>query len=142
MRRASLSIGELARAAGVSVQAVRFYERRNLLPRAARTDSGHRRYTGDALERLHAIARAKEIGFTLAEIADILEARQRPNAACLDVCRAVRVKLDHVERQLVALATTRARLERLRDACTRVRPVADSPLIVEIEGRPRPRRKA
>src|SRR5690242_13412338 len=141
MRRVFLSIGELARAAGVSVQAVRFYERRNLLPRAARTDSGHRRFAGDALERLHAIARAKEIGFTLAEIADILEARQRPNAACLDVCRAVRVKLDHVERQLVALETTRARLERLRDACNRVRPVAESPLIVELEGRPRPRRR-
>jgi hypothetical protein len=46
-----------------------------------------------------------------------------------------------VERQLVALETTRARLKRLRDACTRVRPVADSPLIVELEGSPKPGRK-
>jgi hypothetical protein len=62
-----LSIGRLADAAGVSVETVRYYERRGLLDPPARTASGYRRYLPADLDRLRLLLRAKELGFTLAE---------------------------------------------------------------------------
>ena len=69
------TIGELAEAAGVAVDTVRFYERRGLLPAPPRTASGYRQYDDDALDRLRFILRAKELGFTLAEIDGLMPAR-------------------------------------------------------------------
>lgn len=128
-------IGELAKETGMSVQALRFYERRKLLPTPLRTESGHRRYGADALELVRSIRRAQDLGFTLREIAELLEARSRPDAPCVDLCRALRLKLDAIERQISELGALRRRLVRLRDACTSVRPARESPLYGELDGK-------
>jgi MerR family copper efflux transcriptional regulator len=67
-----LSIGELASAAGVGIDTVRFYERKGLLAEPARSRAGYRCYDGAAVERLVWIRRAKALGFTLGEIAELL----------------------------------------------------------------------
>ena len=67
----SLSIGELAREAGVNVQTVRYYERRGLLEEPPRTASGYRKYPESDIARLGFIRRAQSLGFTLGEICDL-----------------------------------------------------------------------
>ncbi len=133
MKPSTLSIGQLARASGVSVQGLRFYERRGLLATPARTPSGHRRYPVEITSLIALIKRAQALGFTLAEIAGMVGLRQDPDAQCRDLCRIVRAKLDHVERQLDQLRAVRDRLIQLRDSCPRVRPLRDCPIFAELE---------
>ncbi|MGH6630243.1 MAG: MerR family DNA-binding protein [Nevskiales bacterium] len=68
----TLTIGRLARQAGVSIDTVRFYERAGLLPKPSRATSGYRSYAGGDVDRLRFIRRAKALGFTLEEIAELL----------------------------------------------------------------------
>jgi DNA-binding transcriptional MerR regulator len=110
-----LSIGRLADAAGVSVETVRYYERRGLLDPPARTASGYRRYLPADLDRLRLLLRAKELGFTLAEIAELLDAAD--SGSIEDVTRAVHQKLAAIDAQVAELAATRCRLRRLVDLC-------------------------
>ena len=108
------TIGELARAAGVNVETVRFYERRDLLRQPERGD-GYRRYPQTDLDRLRFIRRAKDLGFTLAEIAGLLDAAG--TGATDDVVAAARARLDTVDREIESLRAQRTRLERLAALC-------------------------
>lgn len=110
-----LTIGQLAEAAGVGIETVRFYERRGLLAEPPRTPAGYRQYSGDDVERLRLIARAKELGFTLAEIADLLD---RAGSADVTAIRAAaETKLSEIDEEQARLATTRARLGQLVTVC-------------------------
>jgi DNA-binding transcriptional MerR regulator len=108
-----LTISGLAQSAGVGVETVRFYERRGLLNRPG--GSARRRYTEDSAHRLALIRRAKGLGFTLAEISDLLDAADGRSAE--DILGAARAKLGQVEAELRALHATRCRLTRLVHAC-------------------------
>jgi len=109
------TIGNLARAAGVSVETVRYYERRGLLERPVRRGSEYREYSDSDVERLRFIRRAKDLGFTLAEIRALLPAA---DAVCAEnVLAAARTKLHEVDAELVAQQELRDRLVRLVDAC-------------------------
>jgi MerR family mercuric resistance operon transcriptional regulator/MerR family gold-responsive transcriptional activator of gol and ges genes len=70
-----LTIGQLAKSAGVHIQTVRYYERLHLLGPAARASSGYRLYGPEEVRRLRFIKNAKELGFTLREIAELLNLR-------------------------------------------------------------------
>lgn len=74
----ALTIGQVARQAGVGVETVRFYERQGLLAPPERTTSGYRQYEEEAIWRLRFIRRAKELGFTLNEIKELLSMRRQP----------------------------------------------------------------
>jgi len=110
-----LSIGELARAAGVNVETVRYYERRGLLEEPPRSPSGYRQYSADDLWRLQFIGRAKRLGFTLGEIADLVGDDGRRSTT--DVLRAARAKVASVDEKQAELLELRQRLERLVDLC-------------------------
>jgi len=110
----SFTIGELARTAGVNVETVRFYERRGLLRQPERGD-GYRRYPSTDLDRLRFIRRAKDLGFTLAEIAGLLDASGA--GAVADLVAATRARIDDVDAELASLAEQRERLERLLELC-------------------------
>jgi len=111
----TLRIGEVAEATGISVEALRFYERRGLLGRPARTASGYRAYDETVLERLAFIKRAQAIGFSLDEITDILEMRGRGEAPCLEVREAARRKLAELDVRLRDLRRYRNELARTLD---------------------------
>ena len=132
MDRAAMSSGELAKSAGVNPETLRFYERRGLLPKPHRAPNGHRRYGDETIERLQLIRRAQTLGFSLPEIAALLEAMNDPQADCADVCAAVQDKLDEMDRLLAQLRSQRKRLVRLRDACPQVRPLRECPVIEEL----------
>jgi len=108
-------IGRLADAVGVSVETVRYYERRGLIDPPQRTDSGYRQYTDDDVGRLEFLLRAKELGFTLTEIAELFShtASRSPE----DITRAVQQKLAAIEAQLEDLGGLRCRLRRLIQLC-------------------------
>lgn len=111
------TIGQLAHEAGVGVETIRYYERRGLLREPPRTPSGYRQYDASDLWRLRYIARAKHLGFTLSEVAGLLGADG--DATTEAVVATARRRLEALAAQQVALAETRARLERLLDVCQR-----------------------
>ncbi|MCU1426021.1 MAG: putative transcriptional regulator, MerR family [Actinomycetia bacterium] len=112
------SIGELASAGGVSVETVRYYERRGLLPAPPRTPAGYRKYDDDALWRLQFVGRAKELGFTLSEIRELLGAGTSGSGAAVDdVLVAARDKLTEVGERLTRLTTLQCRLRQLVETC-------------------------
>jgi MerR family transcriptional regulator, copper efflux regulator len=107
-----MTVGELAHRAGVGVETVRFYERRGLLDQPTRAPNGYRLYGPDTLARLALIARAKGLGFTLAEIADLTDA-----ADAEEVLDRAQLKIAHVDTQLAELEALRDRLVSLTEVC-------------------------
>lgn len=108
--------GELARAAGVGVQTLRYYERRGLLPAPRRTPAGYREYDDGAVALLRAVKAAQRLGFTLDEVADLLDTRRRHPPP--DLQERARAKLAEVEERLADLARVReGLLEVVRARC-------------------------
>ena len=127
------TIGQLAKAVGVNVQTVRYYERRRLLGPSARRPSGYRIYGEDEERRLRFIKNAQALGFTLHEIEELLELQVSSKARCGDVQRKAEAKLKHVEakvRDLQALA--RALRSLVRD-CWGGQPTARCPILQSLE---------
>ncbi|GIW72786.1 MAG: hypothetical protein KatS3mg102_2328 [Planctomycetota bacterium] len=125
--------GELARRAGVHAETVRYYERRGLLPRPRRSTGGHRLYGEPELRRLRFIKAAQQLGFTLAEVRELLRLRLSESARCAEVKRRARSRLVEIERRVQALEARRRALERLLRACEEARPASDCPILAAIE---------
>jgi len=107
-----LFIGKVAKAAGVSVQAVRYYERLGLMPPAQRTESGYRVYPREILERLRFIRQAQAVGLRLEEIREILRIKYAGKSPCNCVRDMLQEKLKELEEQLAGLASFRKQLRR------------------------------
>src|ERR1700689_719539 len=112
---AGLTIGKFAEAGGVGVETVRFYQRRGLLGPPARGPAGFADYTDDARWRLAFIRRARPLGFTLAEISDLLGPAEARSTG--EIVRAAEAKLAAVADQVAALAPLEGRLARLVQVC-------------------------
>ena len=89
----TLTIGQVARRAGVGVETVRFYERQGLLDEPDRRESGYRQYTEAVILRLRFIRRAKELGFTLKEIRELIALRRDPSATRAEVRQQATAKI-------------------------------------------------
>lgn len=102
--------GELARAAGVSADTLRHYERRGLLARPDRLANGYRLYPHDSLGRVRVIQRGLSFGFTLDELARFLRAREAGHPPCRDVRALAAQRLEDLERQIAELVAFRDEL--------------------------------
>ncbi len=127
-----LTIGKIAAAADVDVQTIRYYERRGFFPPARRTPAGYRQYSEDAVARLRFIRHAQELGFTLAEIQELLALRVRDNGACAVVERKTRQKLDLVETRIRNLQRLKRTLVRLVASCHKHEPTGQCPILEAI----------
>lgn len=125
----ALTRGELADRTGVGMETIRYYERRGLLPEPPRSSGGYRQYDPSYVDRLRFIRRAKELGFTLSEIGDLLSLRVDDGVDCGDVRREAQAKLDNVGAKLRDLQRIRAALSRLVDACEGAGPTSDCPIL-------------
>ena len=105
---ASLTIGAVAKRAGVAIDTIRYYEREGLLPEPVRRASGYRSYGEDTLTQLRFIRRAKDLGFTLVEIRELL-------ALSADRQRGVKAVKQRAEQRLAAIEQRIAELQRVRD---------------------------
>ncbi|RTR40376.1 Zn(2+)-responsive transcriptional regulator [Shewanella canadensis] len=111
-------IGELAKLCEVKADTLRFYEKHGLLAPSSRSDSGYRLYSESDAERLRFILRAKAVGFTLAEITELLSIElDKSNWACADVKGLVDSKLAQVNEKISELNHFQVSLQRLSDAC-------------------------
>lgn len=128
-----LTIGQLARRAGVNVETVRYYERRRLVPEPPRTPSGYRQYPPDTVRRLAFIKRAQSLGFTLAEIDELLSLRVDPASTCGDVEQKAQQTMGRIERKMGELAVMHDALHALAAACRDGRPTSECPIIEMLE---------
>ncbi len=112
-----MKIGEVARAAGVNVQTVRYYERRGLLEEPPRTDAGYRSYEPQVVERIRFIQRAQNLGFTLSEIEELLDLRVEDPHQCSAVEARTGRKLEEVQRKIGELRRMEEVLYDLLAAC-------------------------
>jgi DNA-binding transcriptional MerR regulator len=111
--RAPLRIGAVARAAGVSADTLRHYERRGVLAPVARSAAGYRLYDPGAVDRVLMIRRALVIGFSLRELAAVLRDRDRGGTPCREVRALVATRLDDLDRRLADLVALRGEMRRL-----------------------------
>ncbi len=113
-----MKIGEVAKAAGVGIDAVRFYEREGLIPEPARRPSGYRMYSPDVVLSLRFIRRAKELGFSLKEISELLSLETAAEATAADVRKLAETKLADIEERIRALQRRRRALRKATESCT------------------------
>jgi MerR family mercuric resistance operon transcriptional regulator len=113
----TVTIGAAARAAGVNVETIRFYERRGLIAQPLKPRDGYREYAPQTVSRIRFIRKAQEIGFSLREIEELLSLRADPHADCSDVREKAKVKLDAVNHKIAELERVRAALNEVISAC-------------------------
>jgi Cd(II)/Pb(II)-responsive transcriptional regulator len=119
-----MRIGELAQAAGLEVETVRYYEKAGLLPAPARRDNNYRRYDDAALQRLRFIRNCRALDMSLEEIRTLLGFIDRPSRDCSPVDALVAEHLGHVRRRIAGLRQLERQLVLLQRACGHAKPHA------------------
>ena len=112
-----LTIGTLAQKTGTKVQTVRYYEQIGLMPDPGRTEGGQRRYGDADLDRLSFIRHARQLGFTLEAIRELLDLSDHPDRPCHEADAIARRQLKQVEQRLARLEALRAELKRMLHEC-------------------------
>jgi DNA-binding transcriptional MerR regulator len=112
-----LKIGAVARASGVSVDTVRFYERVGVLAAPERTESGYRVYGPSTIERIRLTRELQAIGFTLTDVVDALAAHDAGGASCESERWRLDTVLARVDAKLAELTALRGRIVAAREAC-------------------------
>lgn len=133
MMAAEHTIGRLAKAVGVNVQTVRYYERLHLLGPATRASSGYRLYGPEEEQRLRFIKNAQALGFTLREITELLNLRVSSRAQCGDIQRKAEDKLQCVEAKVQDLQALACALESLIRTCQAGQPTDRCPILKRLE---------
>jgi DNA-binding transcriptional MerR regulator len=113
----SVKIGEVAGAAGVTIDTIRFYERRGVLPDPARRPSGYRDYAPDVVDRIKLARSLQAVGLTLDEIIDALRAHDTRDATCESERWRLDVALERIERSIAELQTVRRAIRRTQARC-------------------------
>jgi MerR family transcriptional regulator, mercuric resistance operon regulatory protein len=124
---------EVAAAADVNAQTLRYYERRGLLPLPRRTRSGYRAYTADAVRVVRFVKRAQQLGFTLDDIEELLHLADGGPASCDEAKAMARARVADLQRRIADLAGMRDALTRLVDTCDQPRAQRDCPILHEIQ---------
>lgn len=112
-----MNIGEAAALSGVSAKMVRHYESLGLLPKVARSDSGYRQYCEREVHTLRFIRRARDLGFSMAEISDLLKLWQNRRRASADVKRIALAHAADLERRMAEMAAMKHTLAKLASSC-------------------------
>ena len=127
----NLTIGAFAKAAGVNVETIRFYQRKGLLPEPAKPYGSIRRYGEAQVERVQFVKSAQRLGFRLDEIAELL--RLQDGAHCHEASRLAERKLEDVREKLADLARMEAALTELVCACHARTGNVSCPLIASLQ---------
>jgi MerR family mercuric resistance operon transcriptional regulator len=128
-----LTIGEVAKAARVGVETVRFYEREGLIDPPARTRSGYRQYDREVVRRIRFIQHAKDLGFSLRQIGELLSLRAAPDGTCAAVRSHALAKIADIDGRIASLGAMRRALMRLADACAGAGPASECPFLEALD---------
>ena len=134
MKGKSLTIGRLAKEAGVNLETVRYYERRGLLQRPPRSASGYRLFPLETARRLRFSRRAQELGFSLTEIRELLSLRVSANAKSADVRKRAETKIADIDAKIKSLDSMKTTLRRLTKVCAGCGPIAECPILECLDG--------
>jgi Hg(II)-responsive transcriptional regulator len=127
-----MRIGEVAAQAAVTIQTLRYYERRGLLRAPSRQTSGYRRYEDDVVQRVRFIRRAQDLGFTLEEISDLLGLWTDSAQSCTAVERRASATLERIDDKLRDLGRMRGALAQYVTACRDRRSFDECPLLIAL----------
>ena len=114
---ANIGIGRLAELTGVKIPTIRFYEQNNLVPQPRRTEGGQRRYGESAIRRLHFIRHARDLGFSVQDIRELLALSEHPTMSCDAAEQIAQHHLRQVEGKIARLRCIRSELKRMIEAC-------------------------
>lgn len=112
-----MRIGELAKATGTKAETIRYYEREGILPAADRTDSNYRDYSQNHLAALTFVRRARGLGFSMAQVRELLALSDHDEKPCEDVDQLVLQQLSDVDSKIADLTTLREELAQLSRSC-------------------------
>lgn len=135
MHPPTLTIGRAAREAGVGVDTIRYYEREGLLPTPRRTSSGYRQYGVDALAQLQFIRRAKDLGFSLDDIRELLALTGDRERGVAGVKSRAQARLDDVEHRIGELRRMQRGLNQLIKACPGHGALGACPILKALSGK-------
>lgn len=129
----TMTIGQLAKRAGVNLETIRYYERRSLLPEPSRRASGYRQYPSNAVARIRFIKRAQELGFSLNEIAELLSLRVDAQTACNEVQQLAEIKVIEVDQKLQTLQRMKQILADLLHHCQTRQSTDECPILAALD---------
>ncbi len=129
----SLTIGQLAKKANVKVDTIRYYEMRGLIPEPPRRESGYRDYPIETVARIQFIKRAKELGFSLNEILELLSLRVEPNTSSSEVKKRAETKITDIEEKIRILQNMKDSLEGLVKVCNGCAPISECSILEALE---------
>lgn len=127
-----MRIGELARATGVEVETIRYYEKSGLLPAPARHDNGYRAYDRSHLERLSFIRHCRALDIPLADVQRLLRFIEQPEADCGDIDQLIAAQLNRVQARIASLQALALQLDALRRQCGTARTARDCGILQEL----------
>lgn len=127
-----LTIGRLSKASGVSIDSIRFYERRGLLDEPQRTESNYRVYPEEAATRLRFLKKAQSLGFTLDEIKGLLSLHDNPQASRAEVKQRTEQKIALIRSRIADLSRMLVVLEEMNESCDGEGPIAGCPILAAL----------
>lgn len=130
-----LRTGQVAKQAGVNVETLRYYERAGLIDTPRRTASGYREYPEATVSRMRFIRRAKALGFSLQEIADLLSLRISPTASSAEIQARAQAKIAAIEDKIRTLTRIKETLAKITMTCDGCAPLSACPILDALDGR-------
>ncbi|MDA0366971.1 MAG: Cu(I)-responsive transcriptional regulator [Proteobacteria bacterium] len=112
-----MNIGEASAETGVTAKSIRYYESIDLIPPAERSESGYRQYSARDIQTLHFIKRSRGLGFSVAEVAELLSLYRDRKRASGEVKGIVETHLDEIDQKITELESIRTTLRNLADRC-------------------------
>lgn len=128
-----LSIGQIAKQTDITVETIRFYEKKGLIDTPDRTESGYRQYPEETVKRIRFIQRAKDVGFTLGDIAELLHLRREPGSSCTDIKLRATDKIEEVDQKIQELQKIRDALARMIMKCSGSGALSECPILEELD---------
>lgn len=128
-----MTIGYLAKEAGVHIETIRYYERRGIIARPDKPSSGYRLYPSEMVARIRFVKNAQELGFSLKEIGELLELRVDPDSTCEDIRQQAEVKIEDISEKIRILQRMKNSLAKLINACDTNAVTAECPILGALE---------
>lgn len=136
-----MTIGQLAKKAGINLQTIRYYENLKLIPEPGRSDSGYRKYGEDYLEHIKFVKNAQDLGFTLEEIQKLVELKTNPSAMGNDVKEVLDRKIIEVNEKIDKFNNLKKYLEHLNGSCSGDMATSSCPIIQSLSDQEKQNKK-
>lgn len=128
---------QVADSAGVTIEAVRFYEREGVIQEPPRTEAGYRQYPEEAIIRIRFVKRAQTLGFSLPEIRELLSLRMAPGSSATDIHQQALRKIADIDAKIRSLQQMKRTLKTLAEACQGEGTLSDCPILASLDRSPK-----